>query len=47
MMVDYPIEVLMPSGTVRLGPDVCCDGFSRHVKARVQTHVHVDHMGRL
>ena len=44
MMVDYPIEVLMPSGTVRLGPDVCCDGFSRHAKARVQTHVHMDHM---
>ena len=44
MMVDYPIEVLMPSGAVRLGPDVCCDGFSRHARARVQTHVHVDHM---
>ena len=44
MTVDYPIEVLLPSGTVNLGPDVCCDGFSRHAKARVQTHVHVDHM---
>ena len=44
MMADYPIEVLLPSGTVNLGSDVCCDGFSRHAKARVQTHVHVDHM---
>ena len=44
MTVDYPIEVLLPSGPVNLGPDVCCDGFSRHAQARVQTHVHVDHM---
>ena len=44
MITDFPIEVLLPSGTVNLGPDVCCDGFSRHAKARVQTHVHVDHM---
>ena len=44
MTVDYPIEVLLPSGTVTLGPDVCCDGFSRQAKARVQTHVHMDHM---
>ena len=44
MTIDFPIEVLQPSGTVSLGPDVCCDGFSRHAKARVQTHVHKDHM---
>ena len=44
MTVNYPIEVLLPSGTVNLGPDICCDGFSRHAKARVQTHVHTDHM---
>ena len=39
-----PIEVFMPSGAVRLGPDVCCDGFLRDAKVRVQTHVHSDHM---
>lgn len=44
MKVDYPVEVLLPSGTVNLGPDICCDGFSRHAKARVQTHIHIDHM---
>ena len=44
MKADYPIEVLLPSGTVNLGSDVCCDGFSRNAKARVQTHIHVDHM---
>ena len=44
MTTNFPVEVLSPSGTVKLGPDVCCDGFSRHASARVQTHVHVDHM---
>ena len=34
----------MPSGAVSLGPDVVCDGFLHRAKARVQTHVHVDHM---
>lgn len=32
------------SGAVRLGPDVTCDGFLADAKARVQTHVHSDHM---
>ena len=44
MTTHYPIEVLLPSGTVTLGSDVCCDGFSRYAKARVQTHVHLDHI---
>ena len=42
--MNYPIDVVMPSGAVLLGPDVVCDGFIREAKARVQTHVHVDHM---
>ena len=42
--MDYPIEVAMPSGAVLLGPDVVCDGFVREALARVQTHVHLDHM---
>lgn len=40
----YPIDVAM-SGAVSLGPDIACDGFLYAAKARVQTHVHVDHMG--
>jgi putative mRNA 3-end processing factor len=32
------------SGAIALGPDVCCDGFHRDYGARVQTHVHIDHM---
>ena len=40
----YPIDVLMPSGAVSLGPNVVCDGFLFSAKARVQTHVHIDHM---
>ena len=44
MTINYPIEVQFPSGAVCLGSDVCCDGFLRKAKARVQTHVHVDHM---
>ena len=39
----YPIDVAM-SGAVSLGRDVVCDGFLRAPKARVQTHVHFDHM---
>ena len=39
----YPIDVL-PSGAVRLGPDVACDGFVEGATVRVQTHVHADHM---
>lgn len=41
--MDYPIDVFM-SGAVRLGPDVSCDGFLHEAKARVQTHIHTDHM---
>jgi len=32
------------SGVVLLGEDVSCDGFHRQYRARVQTHVHLDHM---
>ena len=42
--MDYPIDVVMPSGAVLLGPSVVCDGFIRDAMARVQTHVHIDHM---
>ena len=42
--MNYPIDVAMPSGAVVLGPDVVCDGFIRDALARVQTHVHFDHM---
>ena len=38
----YP-DVAM-SGAVCLGPDVSCDGFLSSSKARVQTHIHTDHM---
>jgi putative mRNA 3-end processing factor len=31
-------------GTVILGPDICCDGFSSESKFRVQSHIHDDHM---
>lgn len=41
--MDFPIDV-RPSGAVRLGPDVACDGFIDGVAVRVQTHVHKDHM---
>ena len=37
------LDVAM-SGAVSLGPDVTCDGFLHYAKARVQTHVHSDHM---
>ena len=42
-MTTYPIDV-SPSGAVVLGRDVCCDGFHLPCRARVQTHVHSDHM---
>lgn len=42
--MNYPIDVAM-SGAVLLGPDVICDGFLHTAKARVQTHIHSDHMG--
>ena len=41
--MNYPVDVAM-SGAVLLGPDVSCDGFLHAAKARVQTHVHRDHM---
>lgn len=40
-----PIDVVNPSGAVLLGSDVACDGFITAARARVQTHVHKDHMG--
>ena len=40
----FPVDVLLPSGAVVLGPDVVCDGFLQSAKVRVQTHIHVDHM---
>lgn len=43
-MSQYPIDVL-GSGAVLLGNQVVCDGFHRRHQARVQTHVHDDHMG--
>jgi putative mRNA 3-end processing factor len=39
----YPIDVAL-SGTVVLGAEVVCDGFLAGTMARVQTHVHEDHM---
>ena len=42
--MNFPIDV-SASGAVSLGSDICCDGFLRVANARVQTHVHVDHMG--
>jgi len=42
-MCDIPIGVTS-SGVVLLGPDITCDGFHRDYRARVQTHVHIDHM---
>lgn len=42
-MIDYPIDALA-SGAVVLGDEVVCDGFHRTRPARVQTHVHDDHM---
>jgi putative mRNA 3-end processing factor len=43
MINHFPIDVY-PSGTVVLGDRISCDGFHRDYKARVQTHVHMDHM---
>lgn len=39
----YAIDVAM-SGAVSLGPDITCDGFLHAARARVQTHIHSDHM---
>lgn len=42
--MQFPINVISPSGAVILGSDVVCDGFVDGATARVQTHVHKDHM---
>jgi putative mRNA 3-end processing factor len=42
-MNGFPLDVL-GSGAVILGKDIVCDGFHRTRRARVQTHVHDDHM---
>ncbi len=39
----YPIDV-NASGAISLGDDISCDGFLSNAKARVQTHIHSDHM---
>jgi putative mRNA 3-end processing factor len=35
---------IFPSGAIKLGPDITCDGFHRDYQIRVQTHIHDDHM---
>ena len=35
---------IFPSGAVKLGPDITCDGFHRDFSIRIQTHIHNDHM---
>src|SRR5208337_4043048 len=35
---------IFPSGAIKLGPKVVCDGFHRDHPVRVQTHIHDDHM---
>lgn len=42
-MNGFPIDV-SSSGAVLLGAEVCCDGFHSACSARVQTHIHLDHM---
>ena len=42
--MNYPVDVLLPSGAVVLGPHVVCDGFLQSAKVRIQTHIHIDHM---
>ncbi len=42
-ITDHIIDV-SDSGAVILGPDVACDGFYFRAKARVQSHIHMDHM---
>lgn len=39
----YPVDVHR-TGAVILGPDIVCDGFVRDRLARVQTHIHTDHL---
>lgn len=40
----FPIDVMRTSGAIILGPDIACDGFASTAIARVQTHIHHDHM---
>ena len=35
---------VFPSGAIKLGDTVVCDGFHRDFPVRVQTHIHDDHM---
>jgi len=42
-MPGFTLDV-SPSGAILLGNQICCDGFHRDFKVRVQTHVHDDHM---
>ena len=42
-MSKTPISI-SPSGVIMLGDDVSCDGFHRDYAARIQTHIHLDHM---
>jgi putative mRNA 3-end processing factor len=35
---------IFPSGAIKLGEKVVCDGFHRDFPVRVQTHIHDDHM---
>lgn len=42
-MTQYPIDVAA-SGAVHLGNEIVCDGFCYGARARVQTHIHDDHM---
>lgn len=43
--MSFLIDVVRSSGAVTLGPEVACDGFVHSAKVRVQTHIHIDHMG--
>lgn len=43
MIQSYPIDVTA-SGAVHLGDAIVCDGFHFEALARVQTHIHEDHM---
>ena len=42
-MTDLAVAV-SPSGAIRLGKDIVCDGFTSDASVRVQTHIHDDHM---
>lgn len=42
-MTEYIVDVTN-EGAILLGPDIVCDGFFYGPKARIQTHIHTDHM---